>query len=244
MRRSIWVDRLGRLAMWASILAALAAVIGATLARYDAISKLAGFSALFVGLPVAVLAGLLALIVLLVALVRRLIPKRPALIALIVSAAFTGGVLAVAGPGLSAPAIHDVSTDLDDPPAFAKLALREDNLAGVETEENWRRIHREAYGDIVAIELDKPVAEVVADAERLARARGWRVALSDPQAGRLEATAFSSYFRFNDDLVLRVVPAGTGGSRVDMRSVSRVGVGDLGVNAERVRSFLADLKAA
>ena len=244
MTRSVWVGRLGRLAMWVSLIGVLAAVIGATLARYDAISKLAGFSALLFGLPAVALAGVVGLIVLLVALFRKLIPKGPALTAVIVSAVFVGVVLSLAGPGLSAPPIHDISTDLENPPTFERLALREDNLAGVGTEDEWRRLHREAYGDIEPVAIDKPVAEVIADAERLARERGWEVALADPASGRLEATAFASYFRFNDDVVLRVRPGESGGSVVDMRSVSRVGVGDLGVNAQRVRGFLADLKAA
>ena len=230
--------------MWVSLLGAAAAVIGAPLARYDFVSKLTGFSALFFGLPAVLIAGVVGLLVLFVALIRGLMPKGPALTAAIVSALFVGGVLWVAGPGLSAPPIHDITTDLDDPPAFEKLALREDNLTGVETEDNWRRLHREGYGDIEPVGIDKPVAEVIADAERLARERGWRIALADPASGRLEATAFASYFRFNDDVVLRVRPGSNGGSLVDMRSVSRVGVSDLGVNAERVRSFLADLKAA
>lgn len=244
MTRSVWIGRLGKLAMWVSLLGVLAAAIGATLARYDFISKLAGFSALFFGLPAVMIAGLVGLIVLLVALLRGLGPRGPAIAAAIVSAVFVGGVLWVAGPGLSAPAIHDISTDLDDPPAFETLTLREDNLVGVETEDNWRRLHREAYGDVAPVLIDKPAAEVIADAERLARERGWRIAEVDPAAGRLEATAFASYFRFHDDVVLRVRPGERGGSVVDMRSVSRVGVSDLGVNAERVRSFLADLEAA
>lgn len=244
MTRSKWTARLGKAAMWVAIVGTLAAVLAATLARYDAIGKLAGFSVLFLSLPLVALAGAVALLVLLVAIARRLVPRTPAVVALIVSALFVGGVLALAGPGLSAPPIHDVTTDLDDPPAFETLALRADNLAGVGTEDEWRRIHRGTYGDIAPVAIDKPIAQVIADAERLARERGWRVAIADPDTGRFEATAYASYFRFNDDVVLRVRPGPDGGSVVDMRSVSRVGISDLGVNARRVRQFLADLKAA
>jgi uncharacterized protein (DUF1499 family) len=87
-----------------------------------------------------------------------------------------------------------------------------------------------------------PVAEVIAKAERLAKVRGWEIAVVDPIEGRMEATETSRFFAFKDDVVIRVRPTEDGtGSIVDMRSISRVGVSDLGMNAKRVRSFIADL---
>ena len=66
--------------------------------------------------------------------------------------------------------------------------------------------------------------------------------MSLPEEGRFEATETSAFFQFKDDVVLRVRPSETGErSIVDMRSVSRVGISDLGMNAKRVRAFLADL---
>jgi uncharacterized protein (DUF1499 family) len=74
-----------------------------------------------------------------------------------------------------------------------------------------------------------------------ARSLGWEVVASDAATGRIEATATSRWFGFKDDVVVRIRPEGAG-SRVDVRSMSRVGVGDLGANAERVREFLAKLR--
>jgi hypothetical protein len=154
---------------------------------------------------------------------------------------------------LTVPAIHDVSTDLADPPAFQTLTLRADNLdnipgaddkdmKGLTPLQRWALVHQKAYGDIRSVRSNEPVPMVIAKAERLAKARGWDVAISLPEEGRLEATATSAFFQFKDDVVLRVRPSETGeGSIVDMRSVSRVGVSDLGMNAKRVRAFLADL---
>ena len=71
----------------------------------------------------------------------------------------------------------------------------------------------------------------------------WHVTASDPASGRIEASQASFWFGFVDDIVIRVTPAGDG-SRIDIRSVSRQGKGDLGVNADRVRAYLAALKAA
>jgi hypothetical protein len=154
---------------------------------------------------------------------------------------------------LTVPAIHDVSTDLADPPAFRTLTLRADNLdnipgaddkdmRGLTPLQRWALVHQKAYGDIRSVRSNEPVPMVIAKAERLAKARGWDVAVSLPEEGRFEATETSAFFQFKDDVVLRVRPSETGeGSIVDMRSVSRVGVSDLGMNAKRVRSFLADL---
>jgi len=54
--------------------------------------------------------------------------------------------------------------------------------------------------------------------------------------GRIEAVATTFWFGFKDDVVVRIAPA-SGGSKVDIRSVSRVGVSDVGANAERIRTF-------
>jgi uncharacterized protein (DUF1499 family) len=43
---------------------------------------------------------------------------------------------------------------------------------------------------------------------------------------------------------VRPDPSPKGGSIVDMRSISRVGGSDVGVNAERIREFLVDLQAS
>lgn len=172
---------------------------------------------------------------------------------MLVALIYVGWVGTFLMAALTVPAIHDVSTDLADPPTFQTLQLRTDNLdnipgandekmRGLTPQQRWALVHQKDYGDIRSVRINEPVPMVVAKAERLAKARGWDVATSLPDEGRLEATETSAFFRFKDDVVLRVRPSDTGeGSIVDMRSVSRVGTSDLGMNAKRVRSFLADL---
>ncbi|HZG08264.1 MAG TPA: DUF1499 domain-containing protein [Allosphingosinicella sp.] len=155
----------------------------------------------------------------------------------------------------SVPAIHDVATDLDDLPQFAALAVREDNLekvpdmdrpelAAMAPEARWKAIHREAYGDLRTIRVPMSPTDTVRRAAALARERGWAIAREGLEGGALEATDTTFFFRFKDDVVLRARPAPGGGSLVDMRSISRVGGSDVGVNAARVRAFLKDLQAA
>lgn len=74
-------------------------------------------------------------------------------------------------------------------------------------------------------------------------AKGWTIVTAEPEEGRIEATETSFWFEFKDDIMIRVLPEGESGSRIDVRSVSRVGLSDLGANAKRVKLFLEDLEA-
>ncbi len=154
---------------------------------------------------------------------------------------------------MSSPSLHDVSTDLADPPQFAELLLRPDNLdhipgqndpatRGMNPQQRWAAIHQKAYGDIRSVRINLPVVEVMAKAQRLAEARGWDVAANSPDEGRLEATAESRFFGFHTDMVIRVRPAENAtGSIVDMRATARELQNDQSTSAATLRSFLADL---
>ena len=107
-------------------------------------------------------------------------------------------------------------------------------------EQRWKAIHRAHYGDLRTVRLAAPPAQTVRRVAALAGERGWETALVD--ADQVEATDTSTFFRFKDDVVVRVRPAPGGGSLVDMRSISRVGGSDVGMNAKRIRAFLADLQ--
>ena len=101
---------------------------------------------------------------------------------------------------------------------------------------------QQAYPDIVPLLLNVPPGRAFERALAAAKAKGWDIVASDPAGGRIEATDTTFWFGFKDDVVVRVTPLPTG-SRVDARSLSRVGVGDVGANAARVRAFLAAVKA-
>ena len=142
----------------------------------------------------------------------------------------------------SVPPIHDITTDLGDPPAFeAILPLRAD--APNPSEYGGDSIatqQREGYPDLGPMTLDAPPDVVFRRALEVARDMGWEIVDNDPVRGRIEATATTFWFGFKDDVVVRVRPE-SGGSRVDVRSVSRVGRSDVGTNAERIENYLEKL---
>ena len=172
---------------------------------------------------------------------------------MIAAVGFIGYVLSYIVTAQSLPGIHDITTDLADPPEFSALTIRADNwdqipgaddsdMRGMNPRQRWATLHQQAFPDIRSVRIDQPVAEVIEKAKRLAEDRGWEIVSIDPAAGHLEATDTVSLFRFKDDVVIRARAADNGAaSIIDMRSVSRVGVHDLGVNSKRVRQFLSDL---
>ena len=143
----------------------------------------------------------------------------------------------------SVPPIHDISTDTVDPPGFVTL-LEVRNKSPNGSAYGGAAIaeqQRKAYADLKPLDVASPPGEAVQKAIDAARAMKWEVVGSDAAAGRIEATDTTWWFGFKDDVVIRVRPNGEG-SRVDVRSVSRVGRSDLGANAQRIRDYLAKLK--
>jgi uncharacterized protein (DUF1499 family) len=158
--------------------------------------------------------------------------------------------LAVAGPPLyhwrlveQVPRIHDISTDTDKPPAYvAVLPLRKGAENSADYSAEVAPLQKKAYPDITPALLDLPPAQAYARAERAARAMGWEIVAAAPEELRIEATDTTLLFGFKDDVVIRVSAANSG-SRVDVRSLSRVGRSDFGVNANRIRKYLRQLAA-
>ncbi|MBI3607562.1 MAG: DUF1499 domain-containing protein [Nitrospirae bacterium] len=143
------------------------------------------------------------------------------------------------------PAIHDISTDTDHPPAFSAVTpLRRGSPNPVEYggEEIADRQHR-AYPDIQPLLMHASVDHAFEHVLEAAREMGWDIVDANPAQGRLEAMATTFWFGFKDDVVVRVSPTEIG-SRIDVRSVSRVGRSDIGTNARRIRGYLAKLAAA
>ena len=157
--------------------------------------------------------------------------------------ALAAGVIAVPlsaiVSAIGAPAIHDITTDTEDPPQFdAIVAIRGDTSNSLDRRPELAAIQRAAYPDIQPLLLGRPPGEVLDMARRVAEELGWEVVAAHADRGLLEATDTTYWFGFKDDVAVRLRPADNGATRVDARSISRVGGGDLGANAARIRSFL------
>jgi uncharacterized protein (DUF1499 family) len=138
------------------------------------------------------------------------------------------------------PPIHDITTDTENPPLFvAVLPLR----AGARNPpeylgEQVATRQREGYPDLKPVSLAQPPAAVHEKALAAVKSLGWELVASEPSEGRIEATETTFWYGFKDDVVIRLQPQGDG-TLMDVRSKSRVGGGDVGANAARIRKFIA-----
>lgn len=140
------------------------------------------------------------------------------------------------------PAIHDITTDMDNPPAFEAVAdAREEapNEVGYPGERTAEQ-QRAAYPEIQPLVIEAPMDTVLAAVQAEMQDAGWQIA--DVGPARIEATATTRWFGFKDDVVVRL-REGDAATRVDMRSASRMGASDVGTNAARIHTFLEALKA-
>jgi uncharacterized protein (DUF1499 family) len=206
-------------------------------------------AAAFVALRVSVYIAMGAAVVGLISVVAALAAHHWGLLAGAVLAIVLAGTAAAVPLGMqrisrSVPPIHDITTDLEHPPEFVALrALRERAPNGAQYGGGAvAAAQRSAYPDVRPLLLSIPPDRAFSLVEATAKDQGWEIAAAVPAEGRLEATDTTRWFRFKDDIVVRVAPA-PNGSRVDVRSVSRIGRGDLGTNARRIRAFLAALSA-
>jgi len=142
------------------------------------------------------------------------------------------------------PMIHDITTDTQNPPKFVAILPLRKNAPNT-SEYGGPGIAAEqltAYPDIRPLELNLSPDRVFEKALGAARRMEWKIIDADRGQGRIEASATTFWFGFVDDVVIRITPVGSG-SRVDVRSESRVGKSDVGANAKRIRTFLKKMQA-
>jgi len=192
----------------------------------------------------------LALIVLIAGLVvfvlhRRSKPAsaRNAVIAVAIS------LIPIVGLGIqvylarTVPAIHNISTDVANPPGFdAIVAIRGDSanpLAYSIENGNLAELQQAAYPNIKTMNVSASVQDSFDKALSVAQSLGWEIVNINADMGIIEATQTTTLWQFKDDIVIRVQadPQTPNITNVDLRSVSRVGRSDLGANAKRIQGF-------
>ncbi len=141
------------------------------------------------------------------------------------------------------PFIHDITTDTENPPKFvAVLPLRRDAANPAEYGgPDIAMLQRKGYPGIVPFRLRVPPDRAFEQALTAARRMGWEIVDAKPKDGRIEATDTTFWFGFKDDVVIRITPE-PDGSRIDIRSLSRVGKSDVGTNAKRIQAYFRELE--
>ena len=234
-----------RAAMALALTAALTLALAGLGHRWSWWGVAAAFSVLRVASFAAVAVGAIALLGIVLAVVGRAWPGLALAVAALLIAGFVVWLpLSLQKVARTVPPIHDITTDTERPPAFVAIVERRRGAPNP-PEYGGPAVaaqQKQGYPDLGPATFAAPPDRVLAAAEAAGRGLGWEIVAVAPAEGRLEATATTPWFGFKDDVVVRVTAAGAG-SRVDVRSKSRVGRSDLGVNARRVRDFLAALAA-
>ncbi|MEM9175546.1 MAG: DUF1499 domain-containing protein [Myxococcota bacterium] len=229
-----------------SLVAAGLLVAGVLAAYLGIVEPMQGFTAYALG---GLAGGLFATVVALIGLfVTRggsdPAGRQSALIGLMIALALP---ILVLGPaaivGGDAPPINDITTDLADPPAFADAALVPDyRNRDMTYPTDFVPIVEESYPDLAPLRVDDAPMAAFARAEIAAEGLGWEIVARDGDALAFYARDVSGLFRFVDDVVVRVRPDGAG-AKIDVRSKSRDGRGDMGANAARIRALLSALES-
>jgi uncharacterized protein (DUF1499 family) len=139
--------------------------------------------------------------------------------------------------GGGSPRIHDITTDTVDPPLFVKAETqRGADSNSLDINQDVILLQREAYPDVQSLHSTLSFDAAYNRAEQVAKDLGWEIYNQDRNAGVIEAVDTTAIMAFKDDVVIRV-RTNAKGSVIDLRSVSRVGEGDLGANTKRIVAF-------
>lgn len=208
--------------------------------------------------------GLAAFVSLVIGFVQRprrmgvLIPAGAALLG--VGIAF--GMMMGMRDKAAANPIHDIATDTANPPAFSAETMAAREAAGANPLSDYQAplgqlaLYKDraspelavlSHAQIITARSDRPAPLPLGGASREAGvaavaaamgAMGYADIRSDPASGMVEGVAETFWYGFKDDIVARV-----GDSQIDFRSVSRVGISDLGANTARINDLRARTEA-
>lgn len=248
-----WTRVYATFALVLALAPAVVIILGALGTKFGLWSWKAGFVAVLVNGPAPGLgwAPALAMAAIVVALIGLVVSIRTglwrrSLAALLIGLATMGAFVFVGGQARKAPPIHDVSTNWNEPLMFSEAAMQRRGAEAnpivadplMFTGERIAQVNERTCPEARPVLLKMSAEDAHARAKAALVEQGLEIVTDDPATGRLEAVATSFWYGFKDDLVARVAPEGSG-ARVDMRSVSRVGVSDIGQNCKRITALVA-----
>ncbi len=229
-----------------AVVAAVMLPLGALGSRFGMWSFSGGFMLLAGGTVLAAIGLVVGIAGIIAASRRELNDDKPAVyLGTLISALILGVMGLQFYTASSVPPIHNVTTDVNDPPQFDRLvALRGEGSNPIEYDaQKLAPLQFDAYPWVQPAPSSADPDEAFNQALKVLEDMGLEIVNADRDAGIIEATATTFWFGFKDDVVVRIRPA-VGGSLVDVRSVSRVGVSDLGANARRIGEFLKRFEAS
>ena len=235
-----------RAVLYAAAFGTLLLPFGALGTRFGAWDFGVGFIFLGAGTLITAIALIGSVVGFLVAIKNSAALERNAtVLSLIVSSLVLSVVGVQVGSVASVPPIHNISTDIVDPPQFRKLiAERVESGANplVYDSEVLGPQQQLAYPWITTKTLNGTISDRAKEAAEIVQNMGMDLASLDVVDGVIEATDTTFWFGFKDDVVIRIRPIEASKVLVDVRSISRVGQSDLGVNARRITEILAGFK--
>ena len=252
MRRLIIEEPYSKAALWSRRLASFSlavALMGVALARTQLVDTTAVLSVFGAAVVIACLGLLFALSA---GVVIWRTGRRG--VGAVVGGVFLAGLLLgyptfLAAQAVRLPLLNDVSTDLVDPPDFARSSratAERNGLIHPEIPDSWRQAQRRAYADLQPIVLDLEADDAWQIVQKAVAARGWRIIDQTRPGGRtgighVDAIDRTLIMGFPDDVTIRLRPL-AGQTRIDIRSASRIGRHDFGANARRIQRFAQELQ--
>ena len=221
------------LALILSLVALVMLVLSGPGTRFQLWDYRLGFTLLAWAAYTAIAGGLVSATALAIPAVRRRGMLMP-MLALVVALAVLYGPLEFRRQARAFPPINDITTDTENPPRYMTQSRPYPGA-------DFARQQRAAYPDLLPVLMPAPPAVAFKKAVAAAEAMGWEVVGVDAAAGTIEAVDTTKFFGFKDDIAIRVT-ATADGSKIDIRSKSRVGRGDVGTNAQRIRAYSERLK--
>ena len=223
-----------------SVIAFLLVILPGPLYKFNVVD----LSVAFTGFRLSVFVGVAALVLLLI----QFIFIRKTMTLIYSGLAFVFAIIAIAMPlnmmtkAKSVPAIHDISTDLVNPPKYIAIVPLRANASNPVTYagEKIAAQQRKAYPELTTLNFAQSKIKLEDAIQQAIKKLGWELVNTNTELGIIEATDTSTWFGFKDDIVVRIKDEGTQ-RFVDIRSKSRVGISDLGKNAERIHALIDEL---